>query len=432
MSSESALTTRHQFLRQLTTLGAGVLSYPTLHALAAEASAPTSRRAFRPDALAGLQGEAFWDEVRLNYEPDEDFINLENGYFSPMAISVREAHEREMRRVNRLSSFHLRRLESDELTVTRQALARFARCTAEELVITRNTTESLNTIISGIAWRAGDEVVVSDQDYPSMQQQLEQAARRWGVVLKRVALPLHPESDEQIVQHYERAIGPRTRLLLITHLINFSGQLLPAKTIIAMAHQHQVEVLVDAAHSFGHVPMDFHDLGCDYLGTSLHKWLGAPLGLGLLFVRRDRIEPLWPLYGDQAYPVDDIRKLEHVGTRPVHAINTINAALQFHAAIGTDRKTARLRALRAYWTDRAKDLPGIEMLSPLDPTRSGAIACVSKRGRAPDELANHLWEKHRLFSVAINHPVINGVRITPHLYTRFSDLDQLVEALRTC
>ena len=224
----------------------------------------------------------------------------------------------------------------------------------EELIITRNTTESLDTVIAGFDWRSGDEAVMAAQDYGAMLDMFRLQARRYGVVNRVVSLPMDPRSDEEIVQLYESAITPRTRLLMVCHMVNITGQILPVAKICDMAHGHGVPVMVDGTHAFAHLEFAIPDLRCDYYGSSLHKWLGSPLGAGILWVRRDRIAPLWPIYGDSGFADDDIRKLNHTGTHPVHTDLAINDAIEFHESIGVARKEARLRHLQRYWTDQVR------------------------------------------------------------------------------
>jgi selenocysteine lyase/cysteine desulfurase len=298
------------------------------------------------------------------------------------------------------------------------------------LIITRNTTESLDTVISGFDWKAGDEAVMAVHDYGAMLDQFALMGRRWGVVNRRVTVPLDPRSDDEVVQVYADAITPKTRLLMVCHMINITGQVLPVRKICEMAHVRGVPVLVDGAHAFAQLDFRIPDLGCDYYGASLHKWLGTPLGAGMLYVRKDRIAPLWPLYGDEGMAATDIRKLNHTGTHPVHTDLAIEDAIAFHDVIGIQRKEARLRWLQQYWTTKVRDVPRIRLFTPSDPQRTGAIANVGIQGMAPGELATRLMARYRIFTVAIDTAGVTGVRVTPQLFTTTDELDQLVRALR--
>lgn len=406
----------------------------TLSSLAftAAGKATTAAPEPRPEpAPAGVPPD-FWSDIRTAFRLHPDWINLENGYYCIMANPVLEASIEHARELNLLGSRYLRTRQADDKTAIRRQLAEFAGCATEEVIVTRNTTESLDTVISGFDWKAGDEAVMAAQDYGSMLDMFSQQARRHGIVNRVISLPNHPESDEAIVRLYEQAITPRTRLLMVCHVVNITGQILPVPKICDMARRHGVPVMVDGAHSFAHLDFRIPDLGCDYFGTSLHKWLGAPLGSGLLYVRRDRVKSLWPLLGDSGYPEDDIRKLNHIGTNPVHTELTIADALAFHQRVGSSRKEARLRFLQEYWTGQVRGLPGITLNTPAQSFRACAIANVGVDRLAPAELATALLEKYRIWTVAIDapHAGVRGVRITPHLFTKTAELDNLVRAIK--
>jgi selenocysteine lyase/cysteine desulfurase len=373
--------------------------------------------------------EPFWAALRAHYPSRNRFINLENGFYCFQPDDVLDALVENIRAVNGEASHYMRtRLDSDVIQV-RTAVAAFAGCPVEELVVTRNTTESLDTVINGIAWKAGDEAVMATQDYGSMIDMFALQARRHGIVNKIVEIPLDPCSDEEVIDVYRRALTDKTRLLMISHIVGGTGQVLPVAKICDMAHARGVEVMVDGAHSFAHLDFKIPDLRCDYYGASLHKWLSAPLGVGVLWVRRDRIPALWPMFGDAGMADDDIRKLNHRGTHPIHTDLTIPRAIAFHEAIGSARKMARLRYLQNYWTDQARLLPNVYFNTPRDPERTCAIANVGVRGIAPAKLATKLMDEHGIYTVAIDRGEVKGVRVTPQLYTAIADLDALVAAL---
>ena len=406
----------------------------TLTSLSVTAAFQTARSVPAPWPAPAAGGGAldFWDEVRAAYLVNPEWINLENGYYCIMPRATLDAAIEHARELNFRGSHYLRTRQADDKAAARRQLAEFAGCAPEEVIITRNTTESLDTVISGLDWRAGDEAVMAAQDYGSMLDMFSQQARRHGIVNRIVSLPNHPGSDEAIVELYEKAITPKTRLLMVCHLVNITGQILPVRKICDMAHRHGVPVMVDGAHSFAHLNFKIPDLGCDYFGTSLHKWLGAPLGSGLLYVRRDRVKGLWPLLGDSGYPDDDIRKLNHIGTNPVHTELSIADALAFHLRIGSTRKEARLRFLQEYWTRQVRDLKGITLNTPAESYRACAIANVAVDKLAPAELATTLLERYKIWTVAIDAPQagVRGVRITPNLFTTTAELDTLVQALK--
>jgi len=270
--------------------------------------------------------------------------------------------------------------------------------------------------------------VMCNQDYGSMLQQFRQESRRHGLKCVEIPIPLTPRDDQEMVETYARAITPRTKVILLTHLINITGQILPVRKIAEMAHARGVAVIVDAAHSFAHVQFSVPELGGDYLGASLHKWLCTPLGAGILYVRKDRIPTIWPLLGDSNVPPDDIRKLEHLGTQPSWTMLAIADAIRFHKMIGAARKEARLRFLQQYWTDKVRSLPKVYLNTPPG-DRACAIANVGITGMTPKALADALFDRFRVYTVAIDTAAVKGVRVTPHLYTNTGDLDALVHAI---
>ena len=373
--------------------------------------------------------EPFWEAMRGRYRLTPDYINLENGYFCMQAQDVLEAFIAHVRDINFEASHYMRTRQFDDKLAVRKRLAALAGCSHEEVIITRNTTESLDTVIAGQHWKAGDEAVMAEQDYGAMLDMFKLQARRYGIVNRVVSLPNDPKSDDEIVALYANAITPRTRLLMVCHMVNITGQILPVRKIAEMAHSRGVAVMVDGAHAFAHLDFRIPDLGVDYYGASLHKWLGTPLGAGILYVRRDRIAPLWPIYGDAGVADDDIRKLNHTGTHPVHTDLAINQAIDFHEAIGIARKEARLRHLQNYWVSKVRGMRNIVLNTPADPTRSCAIANVGVAGIAPGDLMKILMEKYRIWTVAIDGAGVRGVRVTPHLFTSPTELDAFVKAL---
>ena len=413
---------KRDFLR---TLGAGSLGIALSPALLARLQAAT------PAALA--QDDPFWAQLRGRYTLVPEYINLESGYFSMQSQPVLEAFVGHVRRINRDAQRYMRTVMVTDKARVQRRLAGIAGCGADELIITRNTTESLDTVISGFDWKPGDHAVMASCDYGAMIDHFAQQARRYQMRNTIIDLPLHPASDEEIVDLYAAAITDRTRLLMVCHIVNITGQVLPVQKIAAMARARGVQVLVDGAHAFAQMDFKIPDLGVDYYGASLHKWLGTPIGAGMLYVRKERIAELWPMYGDPHFAQDDIRKLNHTGTHPCHTDLGIEDAVLFHEQIGVQRKQARLRYLQEYWTKQVRGEPKIVLNTPEDPARTCAIANVGIEGVAPGELAKRLFDEHKIFTVAINRPEagVAGVRVTPHLYTTTGELDSLVRALKT-
>ena len=376
------------------------------------------------------QDEAFWATIRGKYKLTPEYINLENGYYSMQAEPVLEAFIGHVRSINVQASRYMRTRQPDDKLRVRTRLAKMAGVSPEELIITRNTTESLDTVISGYDWKPGDEAVMAAQDYGAMLDMFKLQARRHGIVNRVVSLPLDPQSDDELVQLYASAITPKTRLLMVGHMVNITGHILPVRKIADMAHARGVDVMCDGAHAFGQLAFRIPDLDCDYCGASLHKWLGTPLGAGILYVRQDKIAGLWPIYADESMADTDIRKLNHTGTHPVHTDLGIDDAIDFHESIGAERKEARLRYVQRYWTSRVRDVPNILVNTPTDPKRSCAIANVGVRGMTPADLAKTLFERYKVFTVAIDTANVHGVRVTPQLFTTPKELDVLVRALR--
>ena len=381
-----------------------------------------------PRALA--EDEPFWALIREKYRLKPDYINLENGYFSMQSQSVLEAFIGRVREINYEASYYMRTRQFDDKLAARKQLATMAGCSPEELIITRNTTESLDTVIAGVDWKAGDEAVMAAQDYGAMLDMFKLQAKRYGIVNRIVSLPIDPQSDDEIVQLYENAITPKTRLLMVCHMVNITGQILPVRAIVDMAHRRGVDVMVDGAHAFAQLDYRIPELGCDYYGASLHKWLGTPLGAGILYVRADKIAKLWPVFADASMADTDIHKLNHTGTHPVHTDLAITNAIAFHDSIGIQRKEARLRYLQNYWTGRVRGTRNIVLNTPADPKRSCAIANVGVGSMAPAALAKTLLEKYRVWTVAIDTANVHGVRITPQMFTTTGELDTFVRALK--
>jgi selenocysteine lyase/cysteine desulfurase len=390
-----------------------------------------ARMAAAPPAVLAAD-DPFWDAIRARFKLTPDYINLESGYFSMQAEPVFEAFLDHARMMNLEASHYMRTVMVANKERVQARVAALAGCGADELIITRNTTESLDTVISGFDWKPGDEAVMASHDYGAMLDQFALQARRHGMVNKVINVPVHPRSDGEIVQCYADAITPRTRLLMICHVVNITGQVLPVRKVADMAHARGVPVMVDGAHAFAQLDFRIPDTGADYYGASLHKWLGTPLGAGLLYVRKDRIKDLWPVFSDASLPDDDVRKLNHTGTHPPHTDLGIEDAILFHEQIGAARKEARLRYVQQYWTSRVRGKPRIILNTPEDPARTCVIANVGVEGIAPAALATRLMDEYRIWTVAIDREPagVRGVRITPHLFTTTAELDRLVAALQ--
>ncbi len=375
------------------------------------------------------EDEDFWKHVRAEYLLNPDFINLENGYYCFLPRKTLESLIKHVREINYLGSYYMRTVQFENKKAMAARLAAVAGCSSDELIITRNTTESLDIIIGGIDWKQGDEAVMAEQDYPSMLNMFKQVAAKYGVVNKVVSVPNHPESDTEIINLYANAITEKTRLLMICHMINITGQILPVREICDMAHSKGVQVMVDGAHAMGHFRFTIPELNCDYYGSSLHKWMSVPLGSGILYVKKENIRKIWPLIASGESNPDSILRLNQIGTHPVHTDLTVSEAIDFYNMLGAERKESRLRYLQHYWTDKVRNMPHIILNTPADPKRSCAIANVGVKGIAPGELGDILYKKYKIYCAPIDGAGVHGCRITPNVYTSPEELDVLVKAL---
>jgi isopenicillin-N epimerase len=389
--------------------------------LSVMARAARQARGRSPDELAA--DEDFWRDVQLGFTLDRTVINLNNGGVCPSPRVVHEAFKRYLDHANQAPVFNMWQEQEPNLERVRAGLAQDAGCEVEELAITRNASEALQIAQLGIDLKAGDEVVTTTQDYGRMLDTWEQRARRDGITLTKISFPVPPPSMGDLTRRLESALGPRTKVLHFCHITNLTGQVFPVADICKMARARGVQTIVDGAHAFGHFPFAIRDLGCDYYGTSLHKWLLAPIGTGFLYVRRDRIADLWPLTPAAGSKAGDIRKFEEIGTHPAANHNAIAEARVYHHTIGVDRKIARLRYLRDRWMRRLADHPRARILTSFDPAQSGAIGNVSTPGIDPARLAAHLYAQHRIIVTPIKHPEFEGMRVTPNVYTTLEEVD---------
>ena len=393
------------------------------------AQAFTDRENSSPLELA--QDNAFWDMIRKQYILKPDYINLENGYYNFLPQPLLNKYIEHIKEINYQGSYYMRTVQWENKQKSVVALSEIAGCKPEELIITRNTTESLDTIIGGIHWQVGDEAIMAEQDYGAMLDMFKLVGERHGVVNKFISVPNHPKDDNEIVEIYKTAITSKTKVILVSHMINITGQILPIKKICEMAHQHNVQVIVDGAHAFAHIQFSIADLGCDYYAASLHKWLSVPLGAGILFVKKEHIKSIWPLIADSENDPNKIKRLNHTGTHPVHTDLTIPDSISYYQMIGPAKKEARLRYLQQYWTSQVKDNSNIILNTPTEHERACAISNVGIKGIKPAVLAERLMKEFKIFTVAIDYANVHGCRITPNLYTTTKELDVFVQALKT-
>ena len=387
------------------------------------------KRDIAPEILAS--DEDYWSVIQQAYTVNPSIINLNNGGVSPSPRIVQEAVERYNKLSNEGPSYYMWRILDQGREPLRQKLADLAGCDPEEIAVNRNSTEALNTVIFGIDLKAGDEVIGTKQDYPNMINAWKQRVQREGIVYTQISFDFPIENDEAIIRSFEKAITSKTKILHITHVVNWMGQILPVTKLCQLAKKHGLKTIVDGAHSFGLLDFKIPDLGCDFFGASLHKFLSAPIGSGMLWIRKDNISDIWPLVCHDNPKSGDIRKFETLGTRSFPIEQGIGEAINFHQAIGSKRKEARIRYLKNYWAGKVKDIPKVKIHTSLQDDFSCAICGVSIDGMTPGELETELFVKYKIHSISIVWENISCVRITPHVYTRLKDLDRLVNALET-
>lgn len=375
--------------------------------------------------------EDYWSIIQQSYTTSPSLINLNNGGVSPSPRIVQEAVERFNKMTNEGPSYYMWRILDQGREPLRYKLAQLAGADPEEIAVNRNATEALNTVIFGLNLKAGDEVIGTKQDYPNMINAWRQRAQRDGIVYNQISFKFPIENDEEIVAGFEKAITPKTKIIHITHIINWIGQILPVKKITDMAKKHGIETIVDGAHSFGLLDYKIPDLGCDYFGTSLHKFLSAPIGSGMLWIKKEKIEKIWPLVCNDKPNGTDIRKFETLGTRSFPIEQGIGEAVNFQNGIGSKRKEERIRYLKNYWASRVQNIPKVKIHTSFKDEYACAICGVSIDGMTPGELDSALFGTYKIHTVGIVWENISCVRITPHVYTRIQDLDKLVMAIDT-
>jgi selenocysteine lyase/cysteine desulfurase len=380
-----------------------------------------------PEAIAS--DEDFWYQVQQAFTVDRSLVNLNNGGVCPSPRVVQDAMRRHLEFSNQAPVYTMWRVLEPQIESVRQRLAGTFGCDPEEMAITRNASEALEAVQLGLDLRSGDEVLTTDQDYGRMLTTWDQRRRREGVVVKSVPFQTPPPSMQHLVDIFEEAITPRTRVIHFCHITNLSGQIFPVRDICRLARSRGIPTIVDGAHAFAHFPFTRDDLECDYYGTSLHKWLLAPHGTGFLYCKRENIEKVWPLMAAPESMNDNIRKFEEIGTHPAANHNAIAEALTFHQGIGAERKAARLRYLRDRWMKRLDGQPGVILHTSYDPAMSCGLANVGLEGVDPGALTTHLWAQYRIIVTPIGHPACTGIRVTPNVYTTLEEIDRFVEAM---
>jgi selenocysteine lyase/cysteine desulfurase len=424
------MTDRRAFVSNLAA-AAATFSLPTFNAGAIRRLFDASEIAGTRPAVAMADDEAYWATIQAAFDLDRTMINLNNGGCSPAPTHVLEQMIRDLKFSNELPVEHMWTVLEPRIESVRRELARDFGCDPEEMAIVRNASEANETMIMGLDLERGDEVILTTQNYPRMINAWKQRERRDGVVIKWVKLDTPPRSAAYYLDQIASAITPRTKVIETMHISFMTGYIAPVRQVVELARPKGIQVFVDGAHAYAHFPFTRDDLGCDYYGTSLHKWLMAPIGTGFLYVRRDRIKKLWPLMAGAIEQEDNIRKYEEIGTHPAANHNAISVALTFHRAIGAERKIARLRYLRNRWANRVVADSGgrARMLTPIGPNESGAIGVVAVDGVDIGKLRDWLLVKHHIVATPLIHAEFNGLRVTPNVYTTVEEVDRFAETL---
>ena len=374
--------------------------------------------------------DELWKTVRSHYTLKDEYVNLESGYYNIIPNPILEHFINHVKHVNIEGSFYMRNdLNKNKDRVTSE-LANIVGSSPDQIAITRNATESLDLVISGFPWKKGDEAIYAKQDYGTMKEMFEQISDRYGVVNKIISIPNHPKNDEEIVALYESQITSNTKLIMVCHMINITGQILPVKKICEMAHSYGVEVMVDGAHCVGHFDFSIDDFNCDYYGSSLHKWLATPLGAGLLYVNKNKTHRIWPLLANGNTNKSDIKRLNHIGTHPVHTDLAISNSIDYLKWIGMERKEKRMRFLQRYWSDKLRNVNNVIVNTPIDIHRSCGIGNVGLTNMSPSKMEDLLFEKYKIFTVAIDYANVKGCRISPNIFTTTKELDSFVDAVK--
>ncbi|MFC1724297.1 aminotransferase class V-fold PLP-dependent enzyme [candidate division KSB1 bacterium] len=380
-----------------------------------------------PEEIA--EEEAFWFEVQQGFTVDRSLINFNNGGVCPSPAFVQDAVKKHHDFANKAPTYTMWQIQEPQRENVRKGLARMYGCDPEEIAMTRNASEGLQIVQLGMDLKKGDELLTTNQDYPRMITTWKQRERREGLVMKQFSIPVPAEDDDEIVSLYEKNITSKTKVILMCHVVNLTGQILPVKKVAQMARKKGIPVIVDGAHGFAHFEFKAEDLDCDYYATSLHKWLCAPHGTGLLYVRKNKIKDLWPMMAAPEGMDENIRKFEEIGTHPAAPYLGIAEAITFHLGIGAKRKEARLRFLRDRWAKRLMQHDKVHLNTSLKPEFSCCVANVQIKGVDPGKLSNHLWQKHRIIVVPIKHSEFEGIRVTPNVYTLLEEIDTFCEVM---
>jgi isopenicillin-N epimerase len=420
------VSSRRQFLRSF---AAATATIPALRNDGLAHVLRTMPRAAGRAAADVAQDEDFWATIQQAFDVDRSLVNLNNGGVAPSPRVVQDALRRYLEFSNNAPVVNMWQVLEPEIEAVRQRLSATFGCDPEEMAITRNASEALEIVQLGLPLQRGDEVLTTTQDYPRMLTTWKQRERRDGIVLKQITFPVPPTSTDDLVSRFEAGITSKTKVIHVCHITNLTGEIFPIRKIMALARPRGIEVVVDGAHAFAQFPFTRDELDCDYYGTSLHKWLTAPIGTGFLYVRKEKIPNIWPMMAAPPEMNGNIRKFEEIGTHPAANHNAISEALSFYQMIGGERKAARLRYLRDRWFQRVSPLPGVKILTSTDPLQSCGLASFTPGSLDVGKVVSFLWDKHRIIVTPIAHPEFHCIRVTPNVYTTLGEVDRFCDGV---
>ena len=423
------LHSRRQFISNMGAISLGGIS---LSAFSSQSFFETRKNLALFDHLTPEEtadDEDFWFFIQQAYTPSLKFINLNSGGVCPQPKVVQESFQHYMQIANQAPAYYLFQEFAQQREQIKKKLAQFSGCAHDEISLCRNTTEAMETVIFGLDLKKDDEIITTTHDYPTVMAALDQRARRDGIRIIKISIPAPAEDKDELVSLFENAITKKTKLIVVSHINFTTGQIMPAREICDMAHEQNVEVAVDGAHSFAQLDYKISDLHCDYFGTSLHKWLNAPFGCGMLYMKKEKIEKIWSLFGSPEDQKNSMLKFEHLGTRNFPAEMAINEALDFQNGITTARKEARLRFLKNYWARAVAELPKVRLNTSLKNEFACGLCHFSISGMKADEMYHALLKDHKIFTTLMNFETVEGIRISPNVFTKISDLDHLIKAI---
>ncbi|HUR65124.1 MAG TPA: aminotransferase class V-fold PLP-dependent enzyme [Chitinophagaceae bacterium] len=418
---------RKKFIQQV---GAGLFASSIAGWASAENITTTIMDTKDLEQEGAADDERFWKQfARKYYDVTGDYINLENGYYGLQSKPVLEAYLKNISYINREAIRFARKVYPDTFIAIKKELATFLGVSDEEIIITRNATEAMNIAIQGYPFKKGDEVLLNQLDYYSMIETFRMLEKRGEIKVKPFDMPLLPANEEEIVEVYRAAITPQTKVILLTHVSNVNGLVIPVAKIAAIAREKGIDTMTDSAHALGQIPFSLPALGSDFVGMNLHKWIGNPIGAGVLYVKKERIQEMGAFFGDIASPGNSINKLAHFGTTPFAVIMTIPDSLRFHQQVGVERISARLHYLKSLWVNELQEDAGIEVVTPVDLSR--AIASFRIKDKRAGEVADHLLKQHGILTIARSLGNDGCIRVTPSVYTSADDMKKLVAGIRS-